>query len=92
MCQFTRFFIGAAIGSVVWMTSMWAAAQPMPQRGAEPRADAAEKFEPGCHAYEADCSMRPLENGKVGEMVRVCEKVQLICSERRGTTTVQHVR
>lgn len=48
----------------------------------------------GCHAYEADCYRRPLLNGRPGEMVRVCERVKLVCSApvRQGTTTVQHVR
>lgn len=57
-----------------------------------------------CDLYEADCYSRPLENGRPGEMVRVCDKVRLVCSDtpsgrmssysnnaqRMGTTTVEH--
>lgn len=56
----------------------------------------------GCHAYEAECSERPLANGHPGETVRVCERVQLICSSltegkseqgsRQGTTVAWHLR
>lgn len=44
-----------------------------------------------CHAYEADCYSRPLTNGRPGEMVRVCEKVKLVCASepvRKGTTYI----
>lgn len=48
----------------------------------------------GCHAYESECYSRPLLNGRPGEMVRVCEKVRLVCASpvRQGVTTVYHVR
>lgn len=47
----------------------------------------------GCHAYEAECHTVSLFGGKVGETVRVCAKVRLVCSaERQGTTTVTHIR
>lgn len=42
-------------------------------------ANAAEPTqEPGLHAYESDCYSRPLLNGRVGETVRVCERVKLV--------------
>lgn len=51
-----------------------------------------------CDAYEAECRVTALQNGRVGEKVRTCDKVQLVCRalerkmpERRGTTTVKHI-
>jgi hypothetical protein len=48
----------------------------------------------GCHAYADECHTVALHGGRVGETVRVCEKVRLVCtpSERQGTTTVTHIR
>lgn len=33
---------------------------------------------PGLHAYEIDCHVAPLYNGRVGETVRVCDHVRLV--------------
>lgn len=48
---------------------------------------------PGCHAFESECSRRPLLNGRPGETVEVCERVKLVCDKpaRQGVTTVYHV-
>lgn len=82
----TRFFI-VQICSIAFVAALliakWATAAEL---GSDGPSD-------GCHAYESDCSVRALANGKPGETVRVCERVLLVCSEpREGSTVVYHVR
>lgn len=83
----TRFFI-VQICSIAFVAALliakWATAAEL---GSDGPSD-------GCHAYESECSERPLANGRAGETVRVCERVQLVCTEteRKGRTEVYHVR
>jgi hypothetical protein len=74
MCQFTRFMVGAAVGSVVWMTSMWASAA---EKGAkQPKCTFSEvngTVVISCTKPPVICHYEKLANGKPGEMVLVCE-------------------
>lgn len=73
----TRFFLAASAITVGILFAGWASAETLPSQS--------------CAAIESRCAVKPLRSGKPGETVRVCEKVRLVCSERTGVTTVQHV-
>jgi hypothetical protein len=79
----TKFFVVVAPTVFVTLLAGWASAQEPVQ---------SDRHTPGCHLFEAECSVQPLDNGRIGETVRVCRKVRLVCdAERKGTTTVQHI-